>query len=64
MFVGTTNYIFITPLNTEGDTWQKWMVTSLKNSYNKVQYRFCLNIRKRFFVEVLFKNQIKENKVL
>ena len=32
--------------------------------YGKVPYGFCLNIRKRFFVEVSFKNQMKEHKVL
>ena len=40
------------------------MAASLKNFYDRTRYSFCLNIRKRSFVEVSFKNQMKEHKIL
>ena len=42
----------------------KMMVTSLNKLYNKMRVSFCLNIRKHFFVEGPFKNQIKERTFL
>ena len=35
------------------------MVASLKKFDGKVQHSFCLNIAKRFFVEVLLKTKLK-----